>query len=404
MSTPLHENEKKEVSFLKTCINGINALSGYHHAFGKPRKFGSQSIVTKKAGIGILSVPYALSSGGWLSLIILVLIAAAASFTALLIRRCMDKDPDAMTSYIDIVGHAFARKGRVIASLFICLELYFVATGLLILEGDNLHKLSPHFDLKLGKLNVDGRHSFVVLAGVMILPTMWLNDLGVLSYVSAGGGVGFHGKGRLFNLNGIPTALSFYSLVELISKSTKKQVIVACSGNQVLLISFAICTITYPTMAVLGYLIYGQNVQSQVTLNLATEQVSSKVVIYTILAGPIAKYALTVMPIATAIENRLPANYKDCKSASILIRMSLLVSTVVLAAVFPSFQSVTSLSGAFLIVAVSFLLPCVCYLKIFQVHRNWGYELIGILIIMLLVVFVGVLGTYSSIAQTVKQV
>lgn len=32
MSTPLHENEKKEVSFLKTCINGINALSGYHHA------------------------------------------------------------------------------------------------------------------------------------------------------------------------------------------------------------------------------------------------------------------------------------------------------------------------------------------------------------------------------------
>lgn len=157
-------------------------------------------------------------------------------------------------------------------------------------------------------------------------------------------------------------------------------------------------------MGVLGYLIYGQNVQSQVALNLATEQVSSKVAIYTILAGPTAKYALTVMTIATAIENRLPANYKDCKSASILIRMSLLVSTVVLAAVFPSFQSVTSLSGAFLIVVVSFLLPCVCYLKIFQVHRNWGYELIGILIIMLLAVFVGVLGTYSSIAQTVKQV
>lgn len=135
-------------------------------------------------------------------------------------------------------------------------------------------------------------------------------------------------------------------------------------------------------MAVLGYLINGQNVQSQVS-----------------------NYKI-VMPIATAIENRLPANYKDCKSAtaSILIRMSLLVSTVVLAAVFPSFQSVTSLSGAFLIVVVSFLLPCVCYLKIFQVHRNWGYELIGILIIMLLPVFVGVLGTYSSIAQTVKQV
>lgn len=157
-------------------------------------------------------------------------------------------------------------------------------------------------------------------------------------------------------------------------------------------------------MAILGYLIYGQNVQSQVTLNLPTDKVSSKVAIYTILASPVAKYALTVMPIATAIESRLPANFQENKSTIIVIRMSLLVSTVVLAAVFPSFQSVVSLSGAFLIVIVSFLLPCVCYLKIFEAYRNWGFELFGIVVIMLMAVFVGVLGTYSSIAQTVKQI
>lgn len=180
-------------------------------------------------GIGILSVPYALSSGGWLSLIVLILIASAAYFTALLIRRCMDKEPDTITSYIDIADHAFGRKGRVIASLFTCLELYFVATGLLILEGDNLHKLSPKFEFKLGNITLDGRHSFVILSGVMILPSMWLNDLGILSYISAGGvlssliiivcvfcvgatnGAGFHGKGRFFNLNGMPTALSLYT-------------------------------------------------------------------------------------------------------------------------------------------------------------------------------------------------
>ncbi|KAH7569289.1 hypothetical protein JRO89_XS06G0138400 [Xanthoceras sorbifolium] len=393
-----HEN--KEVSFLKTCINGINALSG----------------------IGILSVPYALSSGGWLSLIILLMIAAAACFTGFLIRKCMDADPY-ITSYIDIAGHAFGRKGRVIASLFTCLELYFVATGLLILEGDNLHKLSPNFSLKLGSMTLDGRHSFIVLAGVMILPSVWLNDLGVLSYVSAGGvissliivicvlcvgatnGVGFHGKGRLLNLSGMPTALSLYTfcygahaVFPPIYNSMRKK----SQFSKVLLISFVICTITYLTMATLGYLMYGQNVQSQVTLNLPTEKVSSKVAIYTILAGPIAKYALTVMPIATAIESRLPANYQDSKSISILIRMCLLVSTVVFAAVFPSFQSVASLSGAVLIVVVSFLLPCLCYLKIFEVYRNWGFELVTIVVIMLMSVFVGVLGTYSSIAQSVK--
>lgn len=180
------------------------------------------------SGIGILSIPYALSSGGWLSLILLLLIAAAACFTGLLIRRCMDSHP-LIKSYPDIAGIAFGKKGRIIASLLTFLELYLVATGLLILEGDNLHKLSPHFALKLGGLKLDGRHSFVIISGLLIFPSMWLSDLSVLSYVSFGGvlssliivvcvfcvgttkSVGFHGKGSLVDFKGLPTALSLYT-------------------------------------------------------------------------------------------------------------------------------------------------------------------------------------------------
>ncbi|OMO61043.1 Amino acid transporter, transmembrane [Corchorus capsularis] len=377
----LVSDQDKQISFLKTCINGMNALSG----------------------IGILSIPYALSSGGWLSLAILLLIAAAACFTALLISRCMDANPESR-SYIDIAGQAFGRKGRVIASVFICLELFFVATGLLIMEGDNLTKLSP---------------------GLAILPSMWLNDLSALSYVSAGGvlcslvilvcvfcvgvtkEVGFHGKGRLINLNGIPTAINLYTfcygahaVFPPIYSSMKKK----SQFSKVLLTSFIIYTITYMSMAIVGYLIYGQNVQSQVTLNLPTEKVSSKIAIFTVLAAPIAKYALTVMPIATAIASRLPANYRGRKAINIVIRMSILISTVVLAVVFPSFQSVMSLCGAVLVVFVSFLFPCLCYLKTFEIYKKWGIELVGIVIIMLLALAVGSVGTYSSIAQTVKQI
>ncbi|OMP05662.1 Amino acid transporter, transmembrane [Corchorus olitorius] len=398
----LVSDQDKQISFLKTCINGMNALSG----------------------IGILSVPYALSSGGWLSLVILLLIAAAACFTALLISRCMDANPESR-SYIDIAGQAFGRKGRVIASVFICLELFFVATGLLIMEGDNLTKLSPGFALKLGSMTLEGKLAFVIFSGLAILPSMWLNDLSALSYVSAGGvlcslvilvcvfcvgvtkEVGFHGKGRLINLNGIPTAINLYTFCygahavfpPIYSSMRKKS-----QFSKVLLTSFIICTITYMSMAILGYLIYGQNVQSQVTLNLPTEKVSSKIAIFTVLAAPIAKYALTVMPIATAIASRLPANYRGRKAINIVIRMSILISTVVLAVVFPSFQSVMSLCGAVLVVCVSFLFPCLCYLKTFEIYKKWGIELVGIVIIMLLALGVGSVGTYSSIAQTVKQI
>lgn len=70
----------------------------------------TNNLFVNASGIGILSIPYALSSGGWLSLITLILIAAAACFTGLLLRKCMDTDPD-ITTYSDIAGHAFGRKG-----------------------------------------------------------------------------------------------------------------------------------------------------------------------------------------------------------------------------------------------------------------------------------------------------
>ncbi|KAE9458178.1 hypothetical protein C3L33_09898, partial [Rhododendron williamsianum] len=196
----------KQVGFSKSCINNINALSG----------------------VGILSAPYALSSGGWLSLILLLLIVASAYFTGLLICRCMDSNPS-ITTYPDIAATAFGRKGRITASIIIYSELYLVAVGFLIIEGDNLHKLFPNFALKLGNLTMDGRNSFAIVAGALIFPSILLTDLGVLSYISFGGvissiiivaavlcvgttkGVGFHEKGNLVNFKGLPTALSLYT-------------------------------------------------------------------------------------------------------------------------------------------------------------------------------------------------
>ncbi|RVW31407.1 Amino acid transporter AVT1J [Vitis vinifera] len=72
-------------SFFKTCFNGLNAL----------------------LGIGILSVPYALASGGWLSLMLLFVIALATFYTGLLLQRCMDVDLNIRT-YPDIATGAFA--------------------------------------------------------------------------------------------------------------------------------------------------------------------------------------------------------------------------------------------------------------------------------------------------------
>lgn len=179
------------------------------------------------SGIGLLTVPYALSSGGWLSLLLFFLVAAMTFSTGLLLKTCLDAD-SSISNYLDISERAFGKKGRLIVSIIMNSELYLVGIGLLILEGDNLHKLFPKFLIRIGTLTIPGMQSFVIITAVVILPSMLLTDLGILSYVSATGvfscllilvsvicvgainGVGFSAKGKLLNVGGIPTAVSLY--------------------------------------------------------------------------------------------------------------------------------------------------------------------------------------------------
>lgn len=180
------------------------------------------------SGVGILSIPYALSQGGWLSLIILLLVAILCWYTGLLLRRCMNAHP-LIKTYPDIGDLAFGCKGRALVSIFMYLELYLVAVEFLILEGDNLNKLFPNMGFKIGSLKIGGKQGFVLLTSLVILPTTWLRNLGILAYVSAGGvlasvilsacvlwvgavdGVGFHEKGIVLNIGGLPTAISLFT-------------------------------------------------------------------------------------------------------------------------------------------------------------------------------------------------
>ena len=75
-------------------------------------------------------------------MILLIIIAISAFYTALLMQRCMDAD-QSIRSYPDIVERAFGTKGRTFASIVMNVELYLIVTSFLIVEGDNLVKIFP---------------------------------------------------------------------------------------------------------------------------------------------------------------------------------------------------------------------------------------------------------------------
>ncbi|PNX79421.1 Vacuolar amino acid transporter 1, partial [Trifolium pratense] len=163
--------------------------------------------------------------------------------------------------------------------------------------------------------------------------------MSLLSYVSASGaiassififslfwngavdGTGFHGKGRVFNLSGIPSAVSLYAfcysahpiLPTLYNSMRNKS-----HYSGVLFVSFSACTFGYAAAAILGYLMFGQEVESQVTLNLHTGKL------------------MTI----------------------------------------PLFGYLMSLVGAMLSVSASILVPSICYLKISGAYKRFGSEMI----------------------------
>ncbi|GAB4840013.1 hypothetical protein Ancab_020722 [Ancistrocladus abbreviatus] len=398
-TSPRSEQSNKGTTFLRTCFNGLNTL----------------------AGVGMLSTPYALSEGGWLGLILLLIVAILCWYTGLLLHRCMEANP-LISSYADIGGLAFGFKGRTLVSIFIYLELYLTAVGFLILVGDNLDKLFPNSSIFAG-MKLSSKQGFTILAGLTVLPTTWLRNLGSLAYVSAGGvlasitvvcsvfwvgavdGVGFQEKGVLLNWSGLATAMSLYTfcycghaVFPTLSNSMKDR----SQFPKVLIICFVLSSASYGLMAIVGYLMFGETIKSQVTLNLPTRKISAQIAIYTTLINPLTKYVIFITPIAIAIEERLPFKHLN-RLASIMVRTVLVLSSLIVALIIPFFGYVLAFTGGFLSVTVSVLFPCLFYLKLNGSSRRFGFELMTLALILAVGCLAGVMGAYTSIRNIVSE-
>jgi len=158
-----------------------------------------------------------------------------------------------------------------------------------------------------------------------------------------------------------------------------------------------LCSLNYGLTAVLGDMIYGDDVKSLVTLNLPSGKVYTRIAILTTLITPLAKYALVIQPITTGIEEKLSSSRGSLARAA--ISTAVLVSTVVAACTVPFFGYLMSFIGSSLNVTVAVLFPCLSYLRIGGVRRA---EAAGIVAILVVGVCVAVLGTYTSLHQIVS--
>ncbi|XVF30669.1 hypothetical protein REPUB_Repub16aG0078300 [Reevesia pubescens] len=174
--------------------------------------------------------------------------------------------------------------------------------------------------------------------------------------------VGFHNKATTLNLSTLPVAVGLngfcypgHAVFPNIYTSMEKP-------NQfpsVLLACFGICSLLYAGTAIMGYRMFGEATKSQFTLNMPKDLIASKIDVWATVCSPnqifltiYQTYTLTMSPVAMSLEELIPSSHLKSHIYAILIRTSLVISTLIVGLSIPFFGLVMSLIGSLLTMLV----------------------------------------------------
>eukprot|EP00879_Flechtneria_rotunda_P030651 GHRR01033314.1.p1 GENE.GHRR01033314.1~~GHRR01033314.1.p1 ORF type:complete len:491 (+),score=123.32 GHRR01033314.1:299-1771(+) len=276
-------------------------------------------------GVGLLTTPYALAITGTTSLLLLIGIGAIACYTGRLLALCMNSSRS-ITTYPDIGQAAFGRFGRLLVSVLLYMELFSCCVDFLILEGDNLSAIWPGAALSILGYHLTAKQTLILLAALVVLPSVWLRDLSLLSYLSVGGifasiallGLvgwegatitGFtHSRPPLVVWSGVPVSIGIFCFC--FSGHAVFPSLYASMRNKshfpwLLLGSFAVVIVVYGSMAVLGAVMFGPTVSENITLDMqavAPNAMPTVLGMWLVIINPVSKIALTLAPVAMAVE------------------------------------------------------------------------------------------------------
>ncbi|XP_065859137.1 amino acid transporter AVT1H [Euphorbia lathyris] len=371
-------------------------------------------------GLGQLTTPYALENGGWLSVLMLVGIGIICGYTSHLLGKCLENSPKSK-SYSDIGEEAFGSTGRVIASVFIYMEIFMALVSYTISLHDNIATVFAGTEISKvftwsGKL---GSSQLLTMIAVMVaLPSLWLRNLSSVSFLSSGGilmsllifgcvgltailgYVRSNHRIPLLHLQNIPSISGLYVFSfagHIVFPNLYKSMKDPSKFTKVSIVSFSCVTILYTSLAFMGAKMFGPQVSSQITLSMPRNVIFTKIALWATVLTPMTKYALEFAPFAIQLEHSLPKSLTSKMKMIIRATVGSIILLVILALAlsFPYFQHVLGLTGSLVSVSICIVLPCVFYIKISWPHIPKSSLILNVTLVVF-GVLLGIVGTISS--------
>ncbi len=327
------------------------------------------SLLKTVINIGILGISFSIHESGWFFLIFIFLISIITYYNAKNIAYFVELFSDrkvTLMNYFDIGEYLCGKKMKNFIKIIWGIEIFFIGLVFFSLSVNflkhliNLHTIYIHI--------IVSSVVFLITLSKSYSKTLWLTIIGNLSILSLFSCL-------LYQLITLPVNSTIHHKFIVWKNLPKSMGIVLCSfGGHIIFpelfdsikrpvagrygiapvtISWIIITIFSIAFGIIGYYLYGDNIQENLILNLAVSETAKKVLISFLLLSIILTFPFILNPLFIKINDKY----------YYIIRIITIIMFSIICYFWTSFIDILTIVGGFLENITTIILPPVFMLK-----------------------------------------
>jgi amino acid permease len=352
--------------------------------------------------VGLLAMPAAMASVGWVVGSIFIFSSASLAYFGLnLFSKCAERvgGGSREVSISSIAKATYPRSAKLV-DFALALKCFGVAISYLIVIGDMMPSIVAGFGVE-SKLLLSRRLWICLLSFVLMGPLAFLRKLDSLKYTSLAGlgavvyMVALAVVNYFYSANEIPEGFepvpvapfsvsALKSFAVFIFAFTAHQNICTIQGEAedptnaflepIIKFSVAASSAAYFIFSILSYAVYGQTTQSNVFLNFPADSLMMTFgrILYVLLSA--FSYPLLTHPCRASIINLLPVSpqFKHSNDATIVnsITFLIVVGSVGFSMILTDLGIVSALLGTFIGIPICYLVPGLYYYKLTEADEE----------------------------------